>query len=312
MMRAAVFLIALCGCASAPSPAAPRASDAWLVVAVYDDGTQVARRDFATREEAEAFVRASGPEPGDNAPTLAVQRDSVDLRVRIDGVDITAPRHISMRENWLKRNRWTESLRPVGARAVVFTWRPGESADPHAARFGGKAPLPAKSAWPLCATCGRSMAYIGTLDFRSMASLPGAALTLHHCSEGHGFAASWLGADAVLKAPPSGAAEGWIGTGWAVTDFPWEWNSERAYEDRFDKLLAGPAPQFLVNVRGAKVGGHVFWIQDDRTPQCSCGKPMRFIGQFVNFGGVSFGESGSACVFYCGACRDTRVARQSF
>jgi hypothetical protein len=313
-----LVLLALIGCVGGPSARAPsRHPAAWLVVAVYDDGLQVARKDFASREEAEAFVRRAAPEPGDSAPILAVQRDVARLHVRVDVIEITAPHHITMRENWLQRNgRWTDSLRPLGVPATVFTWRRGESSDPFATRIGGKAPLPRGAAWPEC-VCAWPMSFVGTLDFRgspARESVSGDAAVFFHCFKCRQSACHWIRADIdlVLTDHPEAPSRGWIGEGWSVSDYPWDWKSEAAFEDRMDKALVGSSPQFVVTVRGTKTGGYVFWLKQDETPSCACGKPMAFIGQWVGSGDVRFGESGSAALFHCARCRSTQVVLQAF
>jgi hypothetical protein len=300
MIRAACLML-LIGCASA-SPASPPASipEAWLVVAVYDDGTQVVRKDFATRAEAEQFVKRSGPEPGDNAPTLAIQKDSPGLQIRLDSVEISLPHHVTLRENWLKRNgSWTRALSPVGAPATVFTFRRGSSDDVACTRRGGnRAPLPPGAAWPVC--CERRATYVGTLDFRARReSVPSDALTFHYCESCKSSKLVWIDAHARFQ----GTGDGDIGTACLVTDYPWDAKAEGMFQDRIDRRIAGPSPQLVVNVRGTKVGGHLSWIGEDETPTCGCGQKMRFIGQFAF-------AAGTAYFFHC--CSDTRAVIQNY
>lgn len=271
MLLRASWILALAACATAPSrrESAPALPEAWLVVAVYDDGLQIMRRSFAAREEAEAFVSRTAPEPGDSAPTLAVQKDSPSLRVQIQPVPIRQPHDLTVRNHWLRRNAaWTDSLRPLGLTASVYTWAPGHSTDPCRSRLGGTAP-----AVPCCAPEKRTGEFLGTLDFRRTsvrASVPADSLWLYRCTECRSPIVRWI--DARHDQVPEG---GLLGTRWDVADFPWDEKTEAAYEDRMDRMLAGQSPQLLLTVQGTKVGGYA----GVEAPACSCGKSMRFIGR---------------------------------
>jgi hypothetical protein len=319
--------VILAGCAPAstrPPAEAAYLPEAWLIVAVHDDGLMVHRANFPSRESAEGFLLSRGPEPGENPPTLTVQKDRPDLRVRIDGGLLWSAHHLTMRENWLKRNRrWLEPVRPRLARATLFTWLEGDSDDPFRARFGGRAPVPGGSSWPVCRRCFRPNSFIGTLDFRRTPvreHVPGDALTFHYCfacaAETEEVGLTWLSAGSKIefKEPPlqTRNRKGWVGTAWFVNDYPWE--DSLLEGPHVDLVSAGQTPSSWVTVSGVKVGGHPHWIHRIQTPTCGCGQAMRFIGQFPGYGEVQFGEGGVAFVFHCAdrGCRDTRVVIQGY
>jgi hypothetical protein len=108
-----------------------------------------------------------------------------------------------------------------------------------------------------------------------------------------------------------------VGSPWRVLDYPWDWNNNpmTALLDEGgpeSKLLGDPI--MTLTVFGTKIGGHVFWIQDDSIPKCRCKKPMQYLGQFASSEDLQFGDCGIVYVFYCAGnrCRQTKIVEQCF
>jgi hypothetical protein len=105
-----------------------------------------------------------------------------------------------------------------------------------------------------------------------------------------------------------------MGTPWLVRDYRWEDVSRFWQLEGITNSVAGKSFYLMATVAAYKIGGHVFWIQDDETPNCRCGGRMRFACQFLSPDDSTFGDSGIAYVFVCAAlkCQDTRVVLQYF
>lgn len=303
--------------------------DAWLHFYKHPFTPGVFRADsFASLPEAEACKR--------KARYGRVGKDSPELRLSVDGIRIWKPQHITMRENWLKRN--SDFVKPCLSderEAVVFTWEEGSLKDVLAARLGGCAPLLKEEEWPYCESCQEPRTYIGTLDFRCTplrSAVPGDALTYFQCLNENcpdwlhnfGAACAWLysGEKIVLKTPPQGIkGKTYTGTSWLVKDYTienteWFMEEEKELEKQFDLNLIGASPYFCLSANAIKIGGHPYWIQQDESVHslCQCGQPMNFIGQFIEYDEIEFGDCGIAYILACAQnkCDDFDVIVQCF
>ena len=61
-----------------------------------------------------------------------------------------------------------------------------------------------------------------------------------------------------------------------------------------------------------KVGGQIFWIQEDDTPRDSNNEPMRFIGQFIGSRDIELGDSGMVYIFFSDETRETKAVLQYY
>lgn len=264
--------------------------------------------------------------------SIRVEKDSPELRVQVDGINIVKPHHITMRENWLKRNH--EFIKPCLANAreaIVFTWAEGAPRDVIGSRLGGDAPLMHDEEWHCCEQCGQPFTYVGTIDFRDTpyrSAVPADAMTYFQCFNFEGCdwflnaIVGWLHADeqVVLKSPPQGSrGKTFKGTPWLVNDYSMD---DTGYFDKdedelaaaFDMSLVGGDPYFSVSADAVKIGGHPFWIQNDESQDfiCSCGKPMSFIAQFMEPDGIE--TDGISYIVVCATnkCESYGVIVQSF
>lgn len=300
---------------------------AWLVVSSYlGDLVLPHGRGFATRKEALAELVSRGRQAEPPEEHWRVEKDRPDLPVCADGSFIWKPFDLTMRENWIARNNWLLAQAHRHMReTVVFTYAPGRCADPLAARVRGPAPLPAGTEWPVCPACSAAMLFLGTLDFRDTPvrrHVPGDVLAYFQCFRCFYFDLRiklfWLKkrqACRLVKPPAGQLAKSEIGTPWLVRDFRWDDVKGACEVPGIRHTVVGDALYTAATVWGNKVGGHIFFIQNDETPTCSCRRPMRFVGQFASCDDdIDFGDSGTAYIFVCERlnCADTKVVIQEF
>ena len=300
---------------------------AWLVVSSYlGELVQTHGRGFATRKEALAELHSRGQQAERSNECWRVEKDRPELPVCADGSFIWKPFDLTIRENWIARNTWLLAQAHQHMReTVVFTYALGRCADPLAARVRGPAPLPAGTDWPACPACSAAMLFVGTLDFRDTPTrrhVPGDALAYFQCF--HCVCPAplmtffWLKKRQAcrLVKPPSGQpARSQIGTPWLVRDCRWADVKEAYNVPGIRHTIVGRRLYTAATVWGNKVGGHIFFIQNDETPRCSCRRTMRFVGQFVSCDeDTAFGDSGIAYIFVCERlkCADTKVVIQEF
>jgi hypothetical protein len=295
---------------------------AWLAIAKYPRGTRLLRWVFRSKAEAEEYCRSEDPTRWCDSPELVVEQDGPDLRVRVDGLAINMPQHLTVRRNWLRRHRDILAPYLVDPRPVtVFTFESGPLPEPLATRLGGPCPLPRGAAWPDCGTCGTRLDFLGALDFRGTLerrNVPGDALAFHVCTncpprgEAEQMAFTWLSQSDAIEQHAC-ESQAMVGTGWDVLEYP---NQDKAfYSSRLEKRLGGDQAIYsLVTCLWAtKIGGHIPWIQADEAPRCTLHGPMHYVGQF--FGGhVELGDSGVAYIFVCTAagCALTTAVIQCF
>lgn len=280
---------------------------------------------FSSQDQAEAFQK--------KYKHGRVEKDAPELPLSLDEIPIVKPHHLTMRENWLRRN--AEFIKPCLGRerkALVFTWEEGISEDMLIFRRGGCAPLLQKTDWPCCENCGEHLTYVGTIDFRdsdARAMVPADAMNYFQCFNfdncdwfEHGVI-EWLRQEdnIVLVQPPvPNQSKTYIGTPWQVHDYDIEDTGYFADDreelmSKFDRGLIGGSPYFSVNIDAVKVGGHPFWIQGDESQHftCSCEQPMRFLAQFTGYDNIDF-VSGTAYIIHCAQnrCEDYGVIIQVF
>lgn len=146
-------------------------------------------------------------------------------------------------------------------------------------RLGGRPLLPPGTAWPRCRTCAGPMQLVGQLGLAELlegadgllalflcVNDPGGCDTAFHGSGGNVALLARPGAPLALHDPPAGQDE--------VT---------RLGETAGVTLRASAGGYFgasdgdLAILGGA--GGAPEWLQADETPDCSCGRAMRFVAQ---------------------------------
>jgi len=263
---------------------------------------------------------------------IRVEKDTPDLRVYCDGITITKPHNLTMRENWLVRNQsFIEPCLTNAKVGVVFTWEAGTSPDLLASRLGGDAPLQHDEAWPVCEQCSQLLLFVGVLDFRDTdyrTSVPRDAMSyfqcynIDSCDYFMNAAIKWLNAvdNLVTKAHPTGQQAGsFVGTPWLIVDYSMNDldyfdKEEEELEAQYDMKLVGGSPYFSVGADGVKIGGHPFWIQGDESADytCSCDQPMAFLAQLTE--PEEYESDGMVYIVHCATntCEDYGVIIQSF
>ncbi|GEM_PF-6169006 len=297
--------------------------DAWLVVMDYPSGARVEHGIYDSREHAEAALAGMKPQEWADSPKGVVERDSPASKVRVDGVCILRPEHLTVRNNWLARNReWIKPLEGQAREAVAFTWEEGPVDDPLAGRLGGPAPMRKGAPWPTCEHCRKPMTFFGAIDFRGTPEregVPGDTLTYFQCldSLGEGTSAwAWLkqGDDIAIVDPTEGGKRTTRrkGTRWKTVDYPFDLNGPISKESGNSNGTVGHSACDSVTVCATKIGGHISWEQGDETPTCECGERMRFVGQFIGGYDLELGDSGIAYIFQCPStkCGKTRIVLQ--
>lgn len=285
--------------------------EVWRVVS-SKKGKLYAEESFTSRKEADAFVKAEPVDMFGEPNHYQVVKDTPELRVRIEGIPIHEPIDVAMRETWIARNEGRlKPIRPQARPTKALTRTPARVGDPLGFRYGGRAPLRTKEDWPRCGSCRKAISFVGTLDFRGdplRTRLPGDALAYFQCQNClQGARIDWLmdGDPLVLVSAPKGVERAPEQTlePWTVLDFPCdpEYFLPVSPDEEF---VLGRGAYMTATVYGCKIGGHLFWIQKDETPECACRKPMSFLGQFTGDGEqLGFGDSGIAYLFFCPARR---------
>jgi hypothetical protein len=63
----------------------------------------------------------------------------------------------------------------------------------------------------------------------------------------------------------------------------------------------------------SRLGGDPDWLQDEKTPICSCEKKMTFYGQLDSIGdSICLGDCGLIYVFVCFECLETKSILQCY
>jgi len=300
---------------------------AWLVLRVDAEGRGRCSNAFASSAAAKEYVanarmRSFG---GGDSPHYEVVRDSPELHVQVNGFAISKECHLTVRSNWIQRNG--KCLAPLILKslpAIALTWEEGRPKDLLCARVGGKGVLPDGTQWPTCNSCGSSLSFVGVLDFRASVlagKVPGAALSYFHCKKclGGSGRVFWLKDEVstclVTNPREPSNTETRIGAPHPIDDLPWIEQSVLEGLNREAQFLLGKSPHFFAPAFTTKVGGHMFWIQRESTPKCTCGAPMTFIGQFADNGdSITIGDTGLAYLFQCirGTCKESKVVIQTF
>jgi hypothetical protein len=305
------------------TPAGKTLPDAWYVAWGYADGTWLANHPYSTREKAEAELKSN--DIGVDVEFRKVVKDSPREKIRVDGRDIFRDVDLTLRENWLKRHEeWARPQFGQSADAFVFTWSPGQSDEILRARLWGPAPRKRGEPWPVCRTCRKPMAFVASMDYRETPfrqQVPGDAITLYGCKDCpitlEHCALSWLsaGEDLVLQEGPEGTFNKitHLGTRWLLKDYAGTFNlMDKDNVPDSHRAIFGHSPYFHVTLYASKVGGHAFWIQQDQTPKCDCGNPMRFVGQIET--SEELGPMGLVTLFRCAKslCSSFKAVRQCF
>jgi hypothetical protein len=261
----------------------PAPPEAWLLLFRSDDGWRVCG-EYESPDHPELLQqRASFLEHGHE---MQIVRDDPALDVLHDGLWLSKPVDLRVRDNWFLRH--AAALEPylVEPRvATAFTYSPGKLTDPlctFKADTAGPCPLPKGTPWPECGSCNTPLVMVGVLDFRGFTEIPvrRGSLVLHGCpscglcADEETWSLHWLleGAPLDLHGDPS--AEVQLGTRWQITEYPTpEWQELKAIE-----TLRHERSMYLNFVSSFdKVGGHVYWIQGDEFVNT----PYVYIGQMT-------------------------------
>jgi hypothetical protein len=162
-------------------------------------------------------------------------------------------------------------------------------------RAGGLPLLPADVEWPRCAECKGAMQFLAHLAVDG-----GPALEVFKCLDEDGLCYSFesdTGANTVLVV--TGELEAREAPGEGTTRLDRVWAIELVHTDA---VYEDPLPSD--DIMG-QLGGTVWWVQTDQTPNCSdCGRPMDFEAQLEEPPGedFTFGGGGAAYVFRCRPC----------
>ncbi len=210
---------------------------------------------------------------------LRIVRDDPALAVVHSGLSAHTPSWLRARDNWFLR--YAAQLEPylVDARiAQAFTFEKGKLSDPLSsfkAKRGGPCPLPRGTPWPACRFCSTPMVMVGVLDFRQFTEVcvPKGSLVVHgcpqcgFCADEETWAVHWLVEGEPVELHGDANADIEVGRRWWITDYP---TPPFAELDELGESLRKPgssrkeqALYFNFTATCDKVGGQVFWIQDD-------------------------------------------------
>ena len=175
--------------------------------------------------------------------------------------------------------------------------------------IGGAPRAPHGTKWPTCKTCGGPMQFLATLHLPEIAPEAGLAgtLLLFQCQNDPGLCYEWDanagGNKAVLVEYSSASAmhvpEGptTLSSTTGILLEPWIASDD----DDLDSYLSAVAsrPEIV-----GKAGGAPTWLQDAETPDCVCGRPMRFVAQIDSGASdeINFGDGGIGYSFVCSVC----------
>lgn len=304
----------------------PTPPPAWLAVYCYSDGERRVGEILESPCDEKLLSHLShlaqlAKDHASGYPSLLIIRDDPSLDVLHSGITIQNPACLTARDNWFVRyGRVVEPYLRDAKRADVFTFAPGELADPFStfkSSANGPFPIRKGASPPICELCQAQQAFIGVLDFRNggKGGIPHGSLVFHGCSacgvmSSHSF--YWLEeSDAVELCCIEPASQVLVGTRWKVVDYltpctyPEEITSDSAFlreREIFQNF----------SVIGDKVGGHLFWIQGENIPIDSTGRPMTFIGQFTGSRDVAIGDAGLAYIFYSFYTGETEFVFQDY
>lgn len=255
-------------------------------------------------------------------PGFRIVMDSPSLKVSHSGIPISSPADLAARANWFQRfaHILTDYLgEPVPVQ--VYTLARGNLDDPFRSlktTSRGPCPLPEHVTWPRCNQCESEMAFLGVLDCRGAkvnVPLPDGSLVLHLCTQcmmPYPYSCIWLlQGQRIIMVGDGPASSALVGTRWSTSDF----RAPCTHPDEISNdvcFLEERAIYLNFSCFGDKVGGRLFWIQNDDTPLDSRGEPMTFIGQLVGSSEVELGDAGVAYIFVSPNTGETKVVTQCF
>jgi hypothetical protein len=243
-----------------------RCQQEWLVYGVYD------APDHPELLQSRADALKDGCE-------LRIECDDPALVVVHHGLSTHTPSWLRARDNWFLR--YSSQLEPylVDPRtAQAFTFETGKMSDPLSSfkpKRGGPCPLPRGTPWPACRFCSTPMVTVGVLDFREFTEVrvPKGSLVVHGCpacgflGNEETWAVHWLIEGEPLDIHGDATADVDVGTRWWITDYP---TPPGLALEELEESLRNPGSflkeqslYFNFTTSFDKVGGHVFWIQDD-------------------------------------------------
>lgn len=187
--------------------------------------------------------------------------------------------------------------------------------------------FPEHTDWPRCGHCGELMVFIGTMDYRGYSRIggpvhiPEGSLVLHGCdrcgipcADDEFTSLTWLTSEMPLGLRVGAdrnedAIE--VGRAYETIEFPTPALSTEEMSDDADFSKEwGIYQNFTCPLN--KVGGHLRWIQSDKTPRDGKGNPMQFIGQFLGSRDVELVDGGIVYVFFSDETRETRAILQYY
>jgi hypothetical protein len=306
-------------------PTHPTPPEAWLVV--LEQAGRSGQAAFPAQDDPGLLAYLQECQNYPQPERFRIMRDDPSLDISYSGLTISNPCWLTVRDNWFQRHQQIldNHLRDPRV-AQVFTYAPGALRDPLTSlksSADGPCPLPSGSAWPVCGLCEQRMAFVGVLDFReySVGALPGDSLVLHICKECLYYfdptarALTWIARDEAIEVQGDQAQQVSVGTRWFVTEYPTPafYAEDLAGEQlQTASFLDEKGIFFNFTCFADKVGGHVFWIQEDNTPADSQGHPMVYIGQLTGSDDVHLGDCGLACIFYSPNTTETEMIIQFF
>jgi len=268
---------------------------------------------------------------------IIVVKDRPSLRVHYcgglygGGVLEAGPELLAARRNWFLRYKNIldpQLANPLPALVQCYERRPlVDLLSTMRSTRSGPFPFPEHADWPRCGECGEPMAFIGALDFRgyrrigSLVHVPEGALVLHGCdrctfacTDDTSMSLNWITSEMPLglRRETDGQEDAIeVGRSYETIEFstPAYYSEDLSDDPDFAKEW-GIYNNFACPLN--KVGGQIFWIQDDDTPRDENGDAMCFIGQFIGSRDVQFADTGTLYLFFSDGTRETKAVLQFY
>lgn len=163
----------------------------------------------------------------------------------------------------------------------LLVHRPEAPTDPFATTFGGAPPAGRDFTWPICATCGKAMSFLGQVRAIDTARL----LLIFMCENDPGMCEEWDadgGGNRVIAIAADRARPGDPGNKHGVVRPFYGARVETVAAEGYSAARANWVERHPGHAREVlgQLGGTPDWLQGDETPTCDgCAKPMVLTAQ---------------------------------
>jgi hypothetical protein len=315
-------------------PTLPKPPAAWLALRYIKPSQCMLETPFAHTVEIEsaigAFESADDPqllalverENACNPGCTRIALDHSSLLVTHMGIRIDNPAWLTARDNWFERYADILDRHLTDPRlAEVFTFSPGALQDPlasHKSSADGPFVFPRGAVWPTCDYCHTRLAFLGALDFRQFrqVAVPPGLLVLHVCQQ-CGVCAdeglwklTWIKEGEPIEILGDRDRPFLVGCRWKATEYPTTlYDARKVVPDGPFYEENGIDMNF--SCFADKIGGHVYRIQGGYQVNDSRGKPMEYIGQFIDSPDIEIGDCAVAYLYYSATNGETRMYPES-